>query len=248
MILTTTNLIPGYSIDKYKGMVSANQVIGVNIISEWIASITDVIGGMSGTFRRKLDSVYNDVLSALSDKAKGLGANAIIGVKMDFDEISSNGKTMFMLTAQGTAVEASVDRFMLYTKLHELKTYLEDGLLSQEEYERECNHVRNSMEDLIAEETKQIELERLRQERAMREAEERLLRIQEKLALNNERASSIDKDIREYNGFHIGEVVEVNDTGEYVCIDGFTDKGYVVCIKGEEVTSYTIDEIRHGNL
>ena len=72
MILTTTHQIPGYSIDKYKGLVNANQVIGVNIISEWIASITDVIGGTSGTFRRKLDTVYSDVLSALSAKPRRL--------------------------------------------------------------------------------------------------------------------------------------------------------------------------------
>ena len=248
MILTTINQIPGYSINKYKGMVNANQVIGVNIISEWIASITDVIGGTSGTFRRKLDIVYSNVLSALSDKAKEVGANAIVGVRLDFDEISANGKSMFMLTAQGTAVEASIDRFALYNKLHELKLYLNDGLISQEEYERECNHVRNSMEDLIAEETKQLEIERLRQEQAMREAEERLMRIQEKLALNNDRASSIDKDLRELGGFHLGEIIEVIDSGEYVCIDGFTDTGYVVCIKGEDVESYTIEEIQHGNL
>ncbi|MBO4588492.1 MAG: heavy metal-binding domain-containing protein [Bacteroidales bacterium] len=248
MILTTTHLIPGYSIDKYKGLVNANQVIGVNIISEWIASITDVIGGTSGTFRRKLDTVYSDVLSALSTKAKELGANAIVGVKMDFDEISANGKSMFMLTAQGTAVEVSIDRFMLYKRLHELKVYLEDGLLSQEEYERECNHVRSSMDDMIAEETKQIAIEKLRQEQAMREAEEKLLQIQQKLAMKNEKISSIDKNIKEYKGFHLGEIVEVIDTGEYVCIDGFTITGYVVCIKGDEVEAYPIDEIQHGNL
>ena len=158
MILTTTHQIPGYSIDKYKGLVNANQVIGVNIISEWIASITDVIGGTSGTFRRKLDTVYSDVLSALSAKAKEVGANAIVGIRMDFDEISANGKSMFMLTAQGTAVVVSIDRLALCKKLHELKVYLNDGLLSQEEYERECSRVNKEIENVIAEESKVIEL------------------------------------------------------------------------------------------
>ena len=246
MILTTINQISGYSIDKYKGMVSANQVIGVNIISEWIAAITDVVGGTSGTFRHKLDSVYCDVLSTLSDKAEEMGANAIVGIKMDFDEVSANGKSMFMLTAQGTAVEVSIDRLLLYKKLHELKLYLEDGLLSQEEYERECNRVRNSMDDIISEETNQIEQEKLRQEQAIQETAEKLLQIQQKVGLNN-KVSSIDKGIKEFGGFHIGEVVEVNDTGEYICIDGFTNTGEAICIKGEEVTIYTIDEIRHGN-
>ena len=247
MILTTINQISGYSIDKYKGMVNANQVIGVNIISEWIAAITDVVGGTSGTFRRKLDSVYSDVLSTLSNKAKEMGANAIVGIKMDFDEVSANGKSMFMLAAQGTAVEVSIDRLLLYKKLHELKSYLEDGLLSQEEYERECNRVRNSMDNIIAEETNQIEQERLKQEQAVREAEERLLQIQQKMALSSKIVSSIDKDIKEFGGFHIGEVVEINDTGDFFCIDGFSNLGDVICIKGEEATSYRIDEIRHGN-
>lgn len=246
MILTTINQISGYSIDKYKGMVNANQVIGVNIISEWIAAITDVVGGTSGTFRRKLDSVYRDVLSMLSNKAREMGANAIVGVKMDFDEVAANGKSMFMLTAQGTAVEVSIDRLLLYKKLHELKLYFEDGLLSQEEYDRECNRVRNSMDNIIAEETNQIEKENLRQEQAIQETEEKLLQIQKKIGLNN-KVYTIDREIKESGGFHIGEVVEVNDTGDYICIDGFTNMGEVICIKGEEVTTYTIDEIRHGN-
>ena len=175
-----------------------------------------------------------------------MGANAIVGVKMDFDEVAANGKSMFMLTAQGTAVEVSIDRLLLYKKLHELKIYFEDGLLSQEEYDRECNRVRNSMDNIIAEETNQIEQEKLRQERAIQETEERLLQIQQKIGLNN-KVSSIDKEIKEFGGFHLGEVVEVSDTGEYICIDGFTNKGEVICINGEEVTTYTIDEIRHGN-
>ena len=103
MILTTTHQIPGYSIDKYKGLVNANQVIGVNLISEWIASVTDVIGGTSGTFRRKLDTVYGDVLSTLSTKAKEVGANAIVGVKVDTEAIGTNG-AMLMVTVSGTAV------------------------------------------------------------------------------------------------------------------------------------------------
>lgn len=248
MILTTTHQIPGYSIDKYKGLVNANQVIGVNIISEWIASITDVIGGTSGTFRHKLDTVYSDVLSALSAKAKEVGANAIVGVRMDFDEISANGKSMFMLTAQGTAVVVSIDRLALCKKLHELKVYLNDGLLTQEEYERECNRVNKDIENVIAEESKVIELEKLEKERKLKEAEERLIQLQQRDALKYEKLSSIDKQVKEFCGFHVGDVVEVIETGDYVCIDGFTPDGYVVCIKGEEILVYHITEIQDGNI
>ena len=246
MILTTIEQIAGYTIDRYVGLVNSNQVIGVNLISEWVASITDVIGGTSGTFRRQLDRVYSDVLSSLSAKATEMRANAIVGVRMDFDEISAKGKSMFMLTAQGTAVVVSVDRLQISNKLHELKLYLEDGLLSQEEYERECKHIRESIDDIIAAESNRIEQEKIRQEQMMKEAEERLLLVQEKNVVNREKLSSIDRQLKEFEGFKVGEVVEVIDTGEYFCIDCFTKDGDVVCIKGEDVTLYSIDEIRPG--
>ena len=248
MILTTTHQIPGYSIDKYKGLVNANQVIGVNLISEWIASVTDVIGGTSGTFRRKLDTVYGDVLSTLSTKAKEVGANAIVGVRMDFNEISAKGKSMFMLTAQGTAVVISIDRLDLCKKLHELKIYLEDGLLSQEEYERECSRVNKNIENVIYEESKIIEIEELEKERKLKEAEGKKIQQQQRDALKNEKLSSIDKQLNEFCGFHIGDVVEVIETGDNVCINGFTPDGYVVCIKGEEILVYFITEIQDGNI
>lgn len=248
MILTTTHQIPGYSIDKYKGLVNANQVIGVNLISEWIASVTDVIGGTSGTFRRKLDTVYGDVLSTLTTKAKEVGANAIVGVRMDFNEISAKGKSMFMLTAQGTAVVISIDRRDLCKKLHELKIYLEDGLLSQEEYERECSKVNKYIENVISEESKIIEIEELEKERKLKEAEEKKIQLQQKDALKKEKLSSIDKQLNEFCGFHIGDVVEVIETGDHVCINGFTPDGYVVCIKGDEILIYLITEIQDANI
>lgn len=248
MILTTTNNIPGYSIDKFKGLVNANQVIGVDVISEFIASITDIIGGTSGTFRRELESGYDNVISQLETKAKELNANAIVGIRIDFDEISAKGKSMFMLSAQGTAVNVSINRLTIFKKLHELRVYLNDGLLSQEEYERECTRINKDMENIIAAETKAIELEKLEKERKIKEAEEKIIQLQQKDALKYEKLSSIDKGIKEFSGFHVGDVVEVIETGDYVCIDGFTPDGYVVCIKGEEILVYPITEIQDGNI
>lgn len=248
MILTTTDNIPGYSIDKFKGLVNANQVIGVDIISEFIASITDIIGGTSGTFRRELENGYSNVVSQLEIKAKELNANAIVGIRIDFDEISAKGKSMFMLSAQGTAVSVSINRLTIFKKLHELKVYLNDGLLSQEEYERECTRINKDVENIIAAETKAIELEKLENERKIKEAEEKLIQLQQKDALKYEKLSSIDKEIKEFSGFHVGDVVEVIETGDYVCIDGFTPDGYVLCIKGEEILAYPITEIQDGNI
>ena len=104
MIITTTHTIAGYKIERYLGLINANQVLGVNLISDIIASFSDVFGGRSGTYRERLDNLYNDIMNLLEQKAMSLGANAILGVHLDFDEISGKEKSMFMVTAYGTAV------------------------------------------------------------------------------------------------------------------------------------------------
>ena len=257
MIVTTIDKIVGYSIDKYIGFVSANQVIRAHGFwksiasitnNELIDSITNVVERNSGLFNQKLDFLYSKILSSLQTKANGMGANAIVGVRMDVGEMSVNGKSLFILSAQGTAVTVSIDRHALFKKLHELKEYVNDGLLSQEEYERECDRVRNNMEDIIAEETRQIEAVKQNQERAIKEAEKKMLQLQQRILLNNERVSKIDKELKGFGGFHIGEVVEIIETGEYFSIDAFTKDGDVICVKGDDVTAYSINEIQHGNL
>ena len=102
-ILNTESVI-GAKITKYYGTVSANAVIGTNIFSDMIASFSDVFGGNSGVYERKLQGRYNECLEKLARKAKWYNANCIIGLKVDFDEISGGGKSMFMINMVGTAV------------------------------------------------------------------------------------------------------------------------------------------------
>ena len=104
IIITTTNAINGVEIDKYLGLVTSNLVIGTNIFSDFVASFSDFFGGMSGTYRNQLDVLYQRAIADLTSKAKKLRANAILGVKIDFDEISGQGKSMFMVSITGTAV------------------------------------------------------------------------------------------------------------------------------------------------
>ena len=78
-------------------------MIGVNFFSDFVASFSDVFGGSSGTYQRKLDGIYREVINGLEKKAMQRNANAIIGLHIDFDEISGKGKQMFMATAIGTA-------------------------------------------------------------------------------------------------------------------------------------------------
>jgi len=102
MLITTTESIEKGKITKYLDVISSNVVIGVNVLSEFVASFTDFFGGKSGTYKRKLDGIFSDSLSNLSKKAKKLEANAIVGLRLDYEELSSNGKSMIMVYAMGT--------------------------------------------------------------------------------------------------------------------------------------------------
>lgn len=107
MIITTTNNIEGARIEEYVSLVSTNIVIGTNFFSDFVASFTDFFGGRSSTYQNKLDDVYRAAIKEVERKAKAAGADAIVGLKMDFNEVSSKGKAMFMVSAVGTAVKLS---------------------------------------------------------------------------------------------------------------------------------------------
>lgn len=101
-IITTTPTIEGHPIKAYLGAINVNVVIGTNFFSDFAASFTDVFGGNSSTYQRKMDAMYESAQKELEKKARRMGGNAIVGLKTDFDEISGKGKSMFMLSATGT--------------------------------------------------------------------------------------------------------------------------------------------------
>ncbi len=107
MIVTTTSSVEGARITEYIDLVSVNVVIGSNFLSDWKASVTDIFGGRSGTYQRKLDDAYEAALKQIKRRAEKLGADAIVGMKMDFGEVSGKEKSMFMVSAVGTAVKLS---------------------------------------------------------------------------------------------------------------------------------------------
>lgn len=102
-ITSTTNNIEGCPIKKYIDTINTNIIIGTNIFSDITASFTDFFGGKSDSYKSKLESIFNDAKKELQQKAINIGANAIIGFKVDFDEISGKDKSMFMVSASGTA-------------------------------------------------------------------------------------------------------------------------------------------------
>ncbi|MFR9649783.1 MAG: YbjQ family protein [Rikenellaceae bacterium] len=103
-IITTTGNIEGAAITKYLGLVSSNIVIGTNIFSDFKASIKDIIGGQSKSYQKNLDELCQRAINEVAQKATALNANAVVGLKVDVSEISGNKKSMFMVTAIGTAV------------------------------------------------------------------------------------------------------------------------------------------------
>lgn len=104
ILISTTPQIENCPIKQYKGLVSTNVVLGTNFFSDFSASFTDFFGGTSETYQRKQELMYNTAIENLKTEAQKINANAIVGVKIDFDEISGKGKSMFMLSAVGTAV------------------------------------------------------------------------------------------------------------------------------------------------
>lgn len=103
MIVTTTTSIEGHPVQAYKGVVFGETIIGANIFKDLFASIRDIVGGRSGTYERVLSEARETALEEAKEKAKALGANAIIGVDVDYEVIGANG-SMLMVSISGTAV------------------------------------------------------------------------------------------------------------------------------------------------
>jgi uncharacterized protein YbjQ (UPF0145 family) len=103
LVVTTSNL-QNINIHKYIKPVSAHVVAGTNVFSDLAASFTDFFGGRSTTYQKQLNSLYNEAIDRIKVAAFELGANCVVGLSIDMDEISGKGKAMFMLTAVGTAV------------------------------------------------------------------------------------------------------------------------------------------------
>ncbi|UKS25343.1 YbjQ family protein [Paenibacillus sp. HWE-109] len=103
VLITTTSVNEAIKLEHYRGIVSARVVTGVDLFSDLFASFSDVFGGRSATYQKQLKSIYDEVIHLLTEEAVKLGANAIVGVRIDHDEVSGKGKQMFMVTATGTS-------------------------------------------------------------------------------------------------------------------------------------------------
>lgn len=106
MILTTTNTLEGKSITKYHGLVSGEAILGANIFKDFFAGIRDIVGGRSAAYEEELRKAKDIALGEMQSQATAMGANAVIGIDLDYETIGSSG-SMLMVTACGTAVSCT---------------------------------------------------------------------------------------------------------------------------------------------
>ena len=103
MILTTTNGVDGKTVNQYLGIVTGETIIGANIFKDFFAGIRDIVGGRSGSYERVLREAKDTALKEMEQEAIRLGADAIIGIDLDYETVGAHGG-MLMVTASGTAV------------------------------------------------------------------------------------------------------------------------------------------------
>ncbi|MCI7687670.1 MAG: heavy metal-binding domain-containing protein [Prevotella sp.] len=103
MIITTTPNIEGYPIKEYKGLVTGETIIGANFLKDFLAGITDFFGGRSSSYEAVLAKAKDVALREMQDRAAAMGANAIVGIDLDY-EVLGKENSMLMVTSSGTAV------------------------------------------------------------------------------------------------------------------------------------------------
>lgn len=103
MLVTTTPSVEGRKIVKYIGLVTGETIIGANIFKDLFAGITDIVGGRSSSYERVLREGKDTAVNEMQQYAAALGANAIVGVDLDYETVGSGG-SMLMVSANGTAV------------------------------------------------------------------------------------------------------------------------------------------------
>lgn len=105
MILSTTPTLEGKPIAEYLGLVTGETILGANIVRDFMAGITDIVGGRSRAYEESLVEAKETALSEMIERARGLGADAIVGIDLDYETVGQG--SMLMVSVSGTAVRLS---------------------------------------------------------------------------------------------------------------------------------------------
>jgi uncharacterized protein YbjQ (UPF0145 family) len=103
MLLTTTSVVEGRPVTQYLGVVTGEAIIGANIFRDMFATVRDIVGGRSATYERGLAEARRTALTEMEQHAKELGANAVVGIDLDYEVLGQNNG-MLMVSVSGTAV------------------------------------------------------------------------------------------------------------------------------------------------
>ena len=103
MLLSTTPTIEGRRILEYKGVVTGETIVGANVLKDFMAGLRDFFGGRSGTYEKVLREAKESAMREMEERAMQMGANAVVGIDLDYEAIGQNG-SMLMVTCSGTAV------------------------------------------------------------------------------------------------------------------------------------------------
>jgi uncharacterized protein YbjQ (UPF0145 family) len=106
MIISTTHVIEGRPVSEYLGVVTGEAIMGANIFKDLFAGIRDIVGGRSATYERELRRARDIAIEEMTAAATEKGANAVVGVDLDYETVGTNG-SMLMVTVSGTAVVVS---------------------------------------------------------------------------------------------------------------------------------------------
>lgn len=104
MILTTTPTVEGRTIVEYKGVVFGEVIVGVNFLKDFVAGISDLIGGRSSTYEQELVAARQTAMDEMKARAAAIGADTVVGIDIDYEVLGQSGG-MLMVTASGTAVK-----------------------------------------------------------------------------------------------------------------------------------------------
>lgn len=103
MLMTTTPTLEGRPIAEYKGIVTGEAILGANLFKDFFAGIRDIVGGRSAAYERELSKAREIAMQEAAGEAERLGANAVVGIDLDYEVIGQNG-SMMMVSVSGTAV------------------------------------------------------------------------------------------------------------------------------------------------
>jgi uncharacterized protein YbjQ (UPF0145 family) len=103
MLLSTTSRIEGRPVSQYLGVVTGEAIIGANVFRDMLATVRDIVGGRSATYEKALAEAREVAMAEIQERARQLGANAVIGIDLDYEVLGQNNG-MLMVSVSGTAV------------------------------------------------------------------------------------------------------------------------------------------------